>query len=346
VTQQLELIDRACPVCGSQDRSHVLAEANFDPARLGRFSFASRKLPEYMHYRLVVCPVCELVYASPAPTPESLVRSYDEAGYDSAGEALLAARTYESVLRPVLDRLPDRDGAIDIGAGDGAFLERLLGLGFTSVVGFEPSGAAIAEAGAEARSLIRHEPFSPEGLEPGRYSLVTCFQTIEHLDDPLAACRQVHGPLKEGGALVLVCHNRRALSARVLGRRSPIFDVEHLQLFSRESVRFLLAQAGFGAVETSAVVNRYELRYWTKLAPFPAALKPRLLRALDRTGLGRIVIPLRAGNLAATGFKLDSGGAGVRPPEPKRAQSRQPRLAPGTPGRAAGSADTRTTTTR
>jgi SAM-dependent methyltransferase len=298
----LALVERACPICGSTDRSHILAEANIDPDRLGRFSFASRKLPEYMHYRLVVCPVCDLAYASPAPTPDSLVRSYGEADYDSAHEARLAARTYAGVLGPVLSRLPDRDGALDIGAGDGAFLERLLAFGFTSLVGFEPSGAAIAAAGPQVRPLIRHGPFSP-GLERGRYSLVTCFQTIEHLDDPLGVCREAFGLLKEGGALVLVCHDRRALSARLLGHRSPIFDVEHLQLFSPGSVRALLERAGFQAVETAGIVNRYELGYWAKLAPFPPATKPRVLRALERTGLGRLTLPLRAGNLAAFGYR-------------------------------------------
>jgi SAM-dependent methyltransferase len=303
VTANLDLQPRTCPVCGSTDDSHVFAAANFDPARLDSFSFSSRKLPEYMHYRLVQCPVCDLLYASPAPTTESLDVSYDQTAYDSTREAHAAAETYERLVRGILGRLPDRASAIDIGAGDGAFLERLLDLGFESVLGFEPSEEAIAAARPDVRPLIRHAPFSPEGLEPGGFSLVTCFQTIEHLHDPLAVCRQAHSLLRQGGALVIACHDRRALSARLLGRRSPIFDVEHLQLFSRRSVRELLERSGFADLQTSSLVNRYELRYWAKLAPLPAAVKRPLLGTLGRSRAGGLPIPLRAGNLAAIGLK-------------------------------------------
>jgi SAM-dependent methyltransferase len=298
-----ELVDRPCPACGSRDVSHVFAETNFDPERLGSLSFASRKPPEYMHYRLIACPACDLVYASPAPTPGSLVDEYTEADYDSGDDARRAASTYEAILRGVLDQLPDRDGAIDIGAGDGAFLERLVELGFTSVVGFEPSRAPIAAAREDVRPLIREAPFAPDGLEAGRYSLVTCFQTIEHLYDPLEVCRQAFGLLKAGGALLIVCHDRRAVSARLLGRRSPIFDVEHLQLFSPASAQFILGRAGFGGIETRSVVNRYELRYWARLAPLPSAVEGGVGTVLEKTGVGRVVIPLRAGNLAAVGFR-------------------------------------------
>lgn len=62
-----DMADRPCPICGSADESHVYSDAHFDLARLDEFAFASRKIPEYMHYRLITCPVCDLLYASPAP---------------------------------------------------------------------------------------------------------------------------------------------------------------------------------------------------------------------------------------------------------------------------------------
>jgi hypothetical protein len=74
-------------------------------------------------------------------------------------------------------------------------------------------------------------------LRPESLNLVTCFQTFEHLADPLAMCGDAFHLLKPGGAVLFVGHNRRAVSARILGRRSPIFDIEHLQLFSPASVR-------------------------------------------------------------------------------------------------------------
>src|SRR5262249_28249691 len=139
--------------------------------------------------------------------------------------------TYARVVRGLLASLPDRAGALDIGAGDGAFLERLLELGFSGVVGLEPSPAARAVASPRVRDSIRELPFEAGMFDEGSFSLVTCLQTIEHLPEPLAVCEEAGRLLKPGGALLVVCHDRRAWSARLLGGRSPIYDIEHLQLF-------------------------------------------------------------------------------------------------------------------
>src|SRR5437763_7601614 len=95
---------RACPVCGSEAAT-VFAEQSIDPAALDGFAFASRKQPEYMHYRLVACPVCDLIYASPAPGPETLAGAYVTAAYDSSEEARWAARAYRRRRRPGLATL-------------------------------------------------------------------------------------------------------------------------------------------------------------------------------------------------------------------------------------------------
>ena len=109
--------------------------------------------------------------------------------------------------------------------------------------------------------------------------------------------------LKPGGVLCLVGHNRRALSARLLGTKSPIFDIEHLQLFSPESFRRLLTTAGLTSASVFPFWNRYPVSYWTRMFPFPPGLKRVLLKSLSATRIGRVTLPLPAGNLVAIGFK-------------------------------------------
>jgi len=299
----MKMVSRACPLCGASNRSRLFAEAHFDPRRLGAFAFASRKLPEYMHYRLVLCRVCDLLYADPIPDPDTLAQSYQLAAYDSATESHYAARTYAAYLDKIICRLPDRAGALDIGTGDGAFLERLLDRGFTAVVGVEPSSAPIAAAEAKVRPLIRHGCFSPDDFPRGQLSMVSCFQVLEHLCDPLQVCRSAFELLKKGGAFLSVIHNRCALSARLLGLKSPIFDIEHLQLFSRRSVRILLQAAGFQNVRTWTLWNCYPASYWLRLSPLPRGDKGALVGFARAAGLGRVPIALPAGNLAVAGFK-------------------------------------------
>src|SRR5262249_13687615 len=116
---QFTLIDRTCPICSNNAVSHLFADANIDQRRLDEFAFASRKLPEYMHWRLWECGKCDLLYANPAPAQSELATLYKDAAFDSSTEAHYASRTYGAVLRKkVITRLPDLTGALDIGTGD------------------------------------------------------------------------------------------------------------------------------------------------------------------------------------------------------------------------------------
>ena len=299
----ITLAHRACPICGSGEQSSRFAGANVDLEALDGFAFASRKLPEYMHWELMECRRCDLLYADPAPSLEELAGLYNNADFASREEARYASRTYGRMLGRIARKLPDRVGAVDVGTGDGVFLHELLGAGFREVAGVEPSAAPIEAAAASVRPLIRHDIFRPDSFPGASLSLITCFQTIEHLADPLAFCRDAYRALKPGGALFLIGHNRRALSAKLLGRKSPIFDIEHMQLFSPSSVRKLLEAAGFADVEVRTVYNQYPVRYWAQLFPFPRRMKTILLGFLAKGPLGRPIIPLPAGNLAAVAYK-------------------------------------------
>jgi SAM-dependent methyltransferase len=299
----INLAPRTCPICGSHADSRLFAEANVNLDNLDAFAFASRKLPEYMHWRLAECRRCDLLYVDPAPSLDDLASLYRDANFDSGTEAGIASRTYGQFLPRIVKQLPDLVGAADVGTGDGGFLKELLAVGFSNVVGIEPSSAPIEAADPSVRPLIRHDIFQPNSFPDGSLSLITCFQTIEHLANPLTFCQDAYRAIKPGGALFLIGHNRRAFSAKVLGRKSPIFDIEHMQLFSPISVRNLLKAAGFTKIEVRTVYNRYPIRYWAQLFPFPKGLKSRLLGFLKTNPLGRLMVPLPAGNFAAVAYK-------------------------------------------
>lgn len=295
---------RRCPVCGtSADDARIVHEERFDPTRVDSFAFASRKSPELMHWRLVECRTCGVLFASPAPRAELLADAYRDADYDSREEARYAGATYGKLVRRLLPRLPAEGGALDVGAGDGAFVEVLRASGFADVAGVEPSRAALEQADPQIRPLIREGIFSASDFEPGSLRLVSCLQTVEHLPDPLAVFRDAHTLLRGGGALLVVCHDRTAPINRLLGRRSPIYDVEHLQLFDPVSLRNLLDRAGFTGIEIRPIANRYPLRYWMRLAPLPGGAKGRVIAGLDRARLGAVPVTVPVGNLAAVGWK-------------------------------------------
>src|SRR5690606_4043504 len=135
--------------------------------------------------------------------------------------------------------------ALEIGTGTGVFLDHLRSLGFAEVVGIEPSKAAIAAAPRTRQLLIKEGIFRPEDFSPNSIDLICCFMTMEHVRDPGELARAAFSLLRPGGAFLTVTHNYRSPVNRVLGKKSPIIDIEHMQLFSPESIQYLFVTSGF-----------------------------------------------------------------------------------------------------
>jgi len=279
------------------------ASEHIDKSRMSEFSYASRKTPEFMRLRMVECASCDLVYAPLPPTFEQLHAAYKEASYDSSEEAEFAAATYARILKPHLPEKSARTCALDIGAGNGALLPKLHGLGYGAVVGVEPSHSAIVTASPAVAPLLREGMFDREIIHDIVPDLVVSCMTMEHVDDPGGVLKTVHEVLAPGGLAALVVHNRRGLLNRVLGLRSPIMDIEHLQLFSPKSVKELLRRAGFTHIRISPFANTYPLRYWIRLLPLPSHIKGRLHSILQGIGLASLPIAMRVGNMVAVGVK-------------------------------------------
>ena len=300
---QPPLVSRNCPICPGAATSRPYAQANIDTRKLNNFAYSSRKTPEYMHYRLEECTQCDLIYAADIPSTNYLGQAYLEADFASSLEAHYASRTYQTVVAKLQTKLPDKIGALDIGAGDGCFLEKLLELGFSHVQGVEPSTAPIRAAKTEIRPLIKHSLFKAQDYPQESYSLITCFQTIEHVDDPLELARSAAKLLKPQGALLIICHNRRSLVNTLLGAKSPIRDIEHLQLFSPQSARRLMEQAGYINIQVRPIVNRYPLDYWFRLVPLSQGTKSKLTAIATRLGIIQLPLPMPVSNLAVLGYK-------------------------------------------
>jgi len=297
-------IARLCPLCGAgPDQAEPFLSDTRDESRVSASSFASRKVPEYMSHAMVRCRSCDLAYVDRPPSVASLAASYHEADYDSAEEAEDAADAYARALQPVLRLLKGRDAALEIGTGTAAFLERLRTFGFATLVGVEPSSAAIAAAPSHRKSWIRECIFEEKNFESESFDLICCFMTLEHVQDPGALIASAYHLLKPGGAFVAVTHDRRALLNRLLGRRSPIVDIEHMQLFSADSSRRLLQHNGYDAVDGASFRNSYRPSYWLRLAPMPDGLKGALTRMLRGSWLDRRRLPVNVGNFMSWGFK-------------------------------------------
>lgn len=295
---------RNCPLCNTTSSEATLfVDENIDRGKLSGFSYASRKSPEYMCHRLMQCPTCDLVYADQPPTQAELADAYHLADYDSSDEANDAASAYIKAIQPALQKLTSRESALEIGTGTGIFLEYLAQAGFRTLVGVEPSQAAISAAPDTRRGWIRQGIFDEDDFVPASFDLICCFMTLEHVHDPKMIAQAALRLLRPGGVFISVAHDYRGLVNRLLGKRSPIIDIEHMQLFSRRSLRYLFEEAGYFGVTVNAFTNWYSSRYWMRIAPLPLGIKRGLERLVTGIGAGRVKLGVNVGNLVAAGFK-------------------------------------------
>ena len=287
---------RLCPACGGIGKEKF--SANIEEEKISPSSYSSRKRPELMHYALMECQSCRTLFVEKVPDLDGLIENYVVASFDSRIESEYAAKTYGKYLNR-LDLIRNRR-ILDIGCGDGTFLKKATSLGAESVLGIEPSHGALESAG-EVRNLIRTIPVEQCDYQ-FEFDLVTCFQTLEHLVNPKTVLSKMCTAAIPGGYVAVVCHNRLSLVNRLMGRRSPIFDIEHLQMFSVEGLEKIFQLTNLEVIVSKQILNSYPLGYWLRLFPMPKIMKDFFESRRD-SFLMRIPISLFVGNRLVVAIK-------------------------------------------
>ena len=290
------LVETRCPFCGSAD-GPILYRARLYPDSFTEHSFSARRTRRREHYRIVRCATCSLVRSNPILDENRMNALYQASKFIFPEEERYAAETYASLFaRLTGGQAGAVESLLEIGCSTGFFLERALDLGVKEVVGFEPSRDCVARARQPVRDRIIRDVYRPELLAGRTFDAVCSFHVFDHLRDPKAVLASAVEHLNPGGCAVLVCHDVEGWTARLLGDFSPIFDVEHVCLFSRKTMAMLLESAGLEAIEVGPLSNRYPLGYWLRLLPAAGALAGWLPKFL-----ARIPIALKAGNLYGFG---------------------------------------------
>jgi SAM-dependent methyltransferase len=299
------MIHTQCAICESDawDGELYAGRLGEDAATCERFS--ARRQPDRVHYRMVRCRKCGLIRSDPVLPEAELARLYQGSSFDYEEESGCAGLTYARYVRDSLPLFKGRARLLEIGCGNGFFLEKALELGFAEVHGVEPSQQAVEAAPPAVRGRIKNELFQEGLYPPAWFSLICGFQVLDHLTRPnevLRACRVL---LQPGGVALFINHDAGAWTNRILGERSPIIDIEHTYLYDKKTMARIFRKNGFEVLRVFPVRNEYPLAYWCKMAPLPSWLKTRLLPAVKRSRCGRWIAPMRAGNL---GILARAGG--------------------------------------
>jgi SAM-dependent methyltransferase len=291
------LRDIQCAICPGPSDYRVLYREKYNLKDLNEVTYSARRSPDTNHYRIVRCNKCGLVYSTPILEPSEVENLYRASSFTYGSIIRDLQDTYGFHLAKIDKLVPDKGRLLEIGCGNGFFLEKAKELGYREVYGVEPSNEAVKEASPSIAPNILNEVFG-SGYYPGSYFDVVCFfQTLDHIVNPndfLADCRNY---LKEQGVVLCITHNIDAPSAKILGEKCPMIDIEHIYLFNKKTLRQIFSRNGFEVIEVFDVANIFPIWYYLRMFPLPGSLKDGLIRLSRIIGIGKTRIRMKVGNI-------------------------------------------------
>ncbi len=202
-----------------------------------------------------------------------------------------------------LSVIKEKNSLLDVGCSSGFFLKTAMDLGFLDVRGVEPGKASVDEAEQFIRDRIKNEMFSSKLYPPESFDVVSAFQVFDHVLNPKEFLQDIKSVLKKDGVLFAINHNIESYMPVLMGEHSPMYDIEHIYLFNKNTMRKLLEQNGFKIIKIENIPNTYVLEYCLKMFPMPRFLKKTLVAITNKMKLNNVQIRIPAGNMVTIAKK-------------------------------------------
>ncbi|MBI4239285.1 MAG: class I SAM-dependent methyltransferase [Deltaproteobacteria bacterium] len=197
------------------------------------------------------CAACELVFLNPLP-PESVLATYFATApsatyFHQVVLSQSAARRQALLFTPRIALLgqlvptPARRSLLDIGCAIGTFLAAAVTAGWQAA-GLEPNQSAAklaCDAGLRVATAVGAPPVT---WQSGTFSVISGWEVIAHLIDPVASLQAVLPYLADDGLLVLTTPNADGLEYRLLGAAHENVSFPFLQFFSPRTLQQLFAR--------------------------------------------------------------------------------------------------------
>jgi len=286
-----------CAICRNDTDYKVLYRQKIDENTVNKVTFSARRMPDRCHYQIVKCGKCGLIYSTPILDSAEIDKLYHASTFTYESVTDYLNDTYGFYLKSVAKLVPEKGKLLEIGCGNGFFMEKALELGYREVYGVEPSFEAIQHASPSVSGTITNSIFKADLYPESFFDVICFFQTLDHIVDPnefLSNCRNY---LKPGGVALCITHDIKSLAAKILGEKCPMIDIEHIYLFNKKTLRRIFLNNGFEVISVFDVANIFPLWYYFRLFPFPDSLKEGMIRFLKRAGIGNARLRTKPGNI-------------------------------------------------
>jgi 2-polyprenyl-3-methyl-5-hydroxy-6-metoxy-1,4-benzoquinol methylase len=175
---------------------------------------------------------------------------------------------------------------LEVGCSVGHVTEHLVAAGNTVVgVEIDPDAAEHARRFAERVHVLDLDVTPLSKVESDRFDVILLGDVLEHLRNPSGVLRDLTSLLEPDGRLVVSVPHVGHIDVRLMllqGRWAyqddGLLDRTHLRWFTRQSLREMLAEAGFVAT----AVERVRFGPWSSGLPIdPAGVTPELVAYIE-----------------------------------------------------------------
>ena len=289
------MLEKKCLFCRNNDKTAEIYKNSLDFNNIKSKFVTTRTVDNNLHFRIVKCLECGLIFSNPVLEEEKLIELYKNSGSEKNSENIMAADTYFEYFKKMV--LSKDVEVLEAGCGEGYFLKRLHDYGMKNITGVEPAKEAVDNAPPEIKSKIINDRFSKKLFNGKKFDLICAFMVIEHVIDPNDFLRECFELLKPNARMLIVSHNINSLLSKILGEKNPVINPGHIYYFDKLTLPRLLLQAGFKKAYSKSMKNNYRLRYWFEMTPLPRFIKNRLLDFLSFTKFENICFGIHAGNI-------------------------------------------------
>jgi SAM-dependent methyltransferase len=243
---------------------------------------------EQATFHLAQCADCQTVFVAPPPDATELARHYPEnyPPYLKAVQDMPAGPTKMGIWHGLRRRCDDINRVIstpgkvlDVGCSTGNFLYLLQKRGWHCYgVEINPQ---IAEYARQRFGLPIHTgDFASAQFPEGNFDLVTLWDVLEHIYQPVETIRAIRRVLKPGGWLIFRVPNPECWEARFFKYYWAGWDTpRHLQLIPRHTLFPLLNASGFEVVKVTSSTGRFALLSISLKYVIRQQVRPKWLRA-------------------------------------------------------------------
>jgi SAM-dependent methyltransferase len=246
-------------------------------------------------YPILRCRSCSLIYVDAALTEEDFERIYGvsffKVGSKYASEVRSpgAVNAAERVER--LQQLPGvgLDCWLDVGCATGDFLLAAGSL-VKRTCGVEISAYASEAARRRGIETLWRGDFLEAQLPGSSFDLISMWDYIEHVQEPLANLQKAYELLRPGGYLALSTGDIGSPTARLMGRMWHLMTPpKHLYFFNRSTLSGMLEAAGFRELAIQYFGKRVpaDFMLWKLASLAHPSLGEQALRLANRLKLER-----------------------------------------------------------